>query len=89
MDLSTGKGLHVFHFVIPWIESPSRGPLIDCLYLVKNHMAKDLAGKIAICPSSWWRHLFQMRGYTERTAMSLLDYFKVDCVAVADQSTFD
>jgi hypothetical protein len=30
-----------------------------------------------------------MRGYTEHTAMSLLDCFKVDCAAVADQLTFD
>jgi hypothetical protein len=30
-----------------------------------------------------------MSGYTEQTAMSLLDCFEVDCVAVADQSAFD
>jgi hypothetical protein len=52
-------------------------------------MAKNLSGKIAVCPSAWWWHLFKMRGYTEQTAMSLLDCFKVDCMAVADQSTFD
>jgi hypothetical protein len=30
-----------------------------------------------------------MRRYTQRTVTSLLDCFKVDCAAVADQSTFD
>jgi hypothetical protein len=89
IGLCTGEGLNVFHAVFPRMESPSCGPLTDCLYLAKNHMAKDLARKIAVCPSAWWWHLFQMRGYTERTAMSLLDCFKVDCAAIADQTTFD
>jgi hypothetical protein len=88
MDLCTSEGLPVCHAIMPRMESPSCSPLIDCLYLNKNHMAKDLAQKIAICPLAWWWHLFQMRGYTQRTATSLLDCFKVDCAAIADQSTF-
>jgi hypothetical protein len=89
MDLCTGEGLPVFHAMIPRVETPLRGSLIDCLYLAGNAMAKDLSKKIAVCPLAWWWHLFKMRGYTEQTAMSLLNCFEVDCAAIADQSTFD
>jgi hypothetical protein len=89
MDMHTSEGLPVFHAIMPWMESPSCSPLIDCLYLNKNHMAKDLAQKIVVCPSAWWWHLFQIRRYTQRTATSLLDCFEVDCAAIANQSTFN
>ncbi len=52
MDLRTSESLPVFHAVMPRMESPSCGPLINCLYLNKNHMAKDFAQKIAVCPSA-------------------------------------
>ncbi len=52
-------------------------------------MAKDLSTKIMVCPSAWWWHLFKCRGYTERTAKSLVDSFDYEASLVADQSTFD
>jgi hypothetical protein len=52
-------------------------------------MAKDLSTKIMVCPSAWWWHLFRCRGYTERTAKSLMDSFDYEASLVADQSTFD
>ncbi len=89
MDLHTPKDLEVFHAVIPRVETATRGASVDCLYLAGNHMAKDLAAKIAVCPSAWWWHLFQFWGYNERTARSLMDSFEMDAAYVADQSTFD
>jgi hypothetical protein len=62
MDLHTGEGLPVFHAVISRVKTTSHGFLIDCLYLAGNAIAKDLSGKIAVCPSAWWRHLFKMHG---------------------------
>ncbi len=52
-------------------------------------MAKDLSVKIAVCPSAWWWHVFQHRGYSEHTARSLMECFKMYAAYVADQSTFD
>jgi hypothetical protein len=89
MDLRTSEGLPVFHAIMPRMESPSCGPSIDFLYLNKNHVVKNLAQKIAVCPLAWWWHLFQMHRYTQCTVTSLLDCFEVDCPAIADQSTFD
>ncbi len=89
MDLRTPEGLEVFHAVIPQVESATRGPLIDCLYLAGNPMAKDLLTKIMVCPSAWWWHLFKCRGYTECTAKSLIDSFDYEASLVADQSMFD
>jgi hypothetical protein len=67
----------------------SRGPSIDCLYLSGKSMAKDLSNKIAVCPSAWWRHLFKLCGYTERTAKSLMDCFDANSSTVAHMLTFD
>ncbi len=89
MNLRTSEELPVFHVVIPWVETASCGPTINCLYLAENPMAKDLSAKIAVCPSAWWWHVFQHRGYSERTARSLMECFKMDAAYVADQSTFD
>ncbi len=52
-------------------------------------MTKDLLTKIIVCPSTWWWHLFKCRGYTERTAKSLMESFDYEASLVADQSTFD
>ncbi len=52
-------------------------------------MAKDLSAKIAFCPSAWWWHVFQHRGYSEHTARSLMECFEMDAAYMADQSTFD
>ncbi len=79
----------MFHAIIPRVETPSRGPSIDCLYLLGNSMAKDLSNKIAVCPSAWWWHLFKLRGYTEHIVKSLMDYFDANSSAVAHMSTFD
>jgi hypothetical protein len=89
MDLRTPKDLKVFHAVIPRVETTTRGASVDCLYLAGNHMAKDMAAKIAVCPSAWWWHLFQFWGYNERMAQSLMDSFKMDAAYVADQSMFN
>jgi hypothetical protein len=89
MDLRTSEEIPVFHIVIPRVETASRGPTIDCLYLAGNPMVKDLSAKIAVCPSAWWWHVFQHRGYTKRTARSLMECFEMDAAYVADQSTFD
>ncbi len=78
MDLRTPEDLEVFHTVIPRFATTTHSPLVDCLFLAENHMAKDIAAKIAVCPSAWWWHLFQARGYNERTACSLLDCFEMD-----------
>jgi hypothetical protein len=75
MDLRTPEDLEVFHAVIPMVVTATRSPSVDCLYLAGNHMAKDIAAKIAVCPSGWWWHLFQVRGYNKRTARNLLDCF--------------
>ncbi len=89
MDLWTSEDLEVFHIVIPRVETATCGPTIDCLYLARNAMAKDLSAKIAVCPSAWWWHVFQHRGYNEHTARSLLECFEKDAAFVADQSRFD
>jgi hypothetical protein len=89
MDLRTSEDLEVFHIVIPWVETATRGPMIDCLYLAGNAMAKDLSAKIAVCPSAWWWHMFQHCGYNKRTARSLMECFEMDAVYVVDQSMFD
>ncbi len=89
MDLHTPEGLEVFHAVIPRVESATRGSSIDCLCLAGNPMAKDLLTKIMVCLSAWWWHLFKCRGYTKRTAKSLMDSFDYEASLVADQSTFD
>ncbi len=85
MDLRTSEDLEVFQRV----ETATHSPMIDCLYLAGNAMAKDLSAKIAVCPSTWWWHVFQHRGYNERTARSLMECFKMDVAYLADQSTFD
>jgi hypothetical protein len=89
MDLRTPEGHEVFHAVIPRVKSATRGSSINCLYLAGNPMAKDLLTKIMVCPSAWWWHLFKCRGYTKRTAKSLMDSFDYKASLVADQSTFD
>jgi hypothetical protein len=89
LHLRTIKDLPVFHAVIPRAETPSRGPSIDCLYLLGNVMVKDLSTKIAICPLAWWWNLFQLRSYTKRMAKSLIDCFEAKCSAVANMSTFN
>jgi hypothetical protein len=71
------------------VETASRGPTIDYLYLSGNAMAKDLCAKIAVCPSAWWGHVFHHRGYNKRMARSLMDCFEMDMAYLADQSTFD
>jgi hypothetical protein len=58
MDLRTPEDLEVFHAVIPRFATATHGPSVDCLFLAGNHMAKDVAAKIAVCPSAWWWHLF-------------------------------
>jgi hypothetical protein len=68
MDLHTLEGLEVFHAVIPRIETAAHGSSVDCLYMKNNHMAKYLASKIQVCPSTWWWHLLKLGGYTERMA---------------------
>jgi hypothetical protein len=52
-------------------------------------MVKDLSAKIAVCPSAWWWHVFQHRGYSKCTARSLMECFEMDAAYMADQSTFD
>jgi hypothetical protein len=89
MDLRTPEGLEVFHAVIPCIETATCGSSIDCLYLGGNKLAKDLSSKIVVCPLAWWWDLFKLRGYTERTACSLIDSFKYEALQLADQSAFD
>jgi hypothetical protein len=89
MDLQTLENLEVFHAVIPRVETASHGPTIDCLYLARNAMAKDLCAKIAVCPSTWWWHVFHHRGYNKCTVRSLMDCFEMDAAYVTDQSTFD
>jgi hypothetical protein len=89
MDLRTPEDLEVFHAVIPRVETATHGASVDCLYLAGNHMAKDMAAKIAVCPSAWWWHLFQFWGYNKRTARSCMDSFKMDAAYIADQSMFN
>jgi hypothetical protein len=89
MDLQTLKNLEVFHAVIPRVETASRGPMVNCLYLAGNAMAKDLCAKIAVCPSAWWWHVLHHCRYNKRTVRSLIDCFEMDAAYVADQSTFD
>ena len=52
MDLCTPEDLVIFHAVIPKVVTTPQGPLADCLYLAGNHMAMDIAAKIAVCPSA-------------------------------------
>ena len=52
-------------------------------------MAKDLSTNIAVCPLAWWWHVFKVQKYTERTARSLMDCFKMECADVAHMSTFN
>jgi hypothetical protein len=68
MDLRTPEDLEVLHTVIPRVVTATCGPLVDYLYLAGNHIAKVIAAKISVCPSAWWWHLFQVRGYNKRTA---------------------
>jgi hypothetical protein len=89
MDLRTSEDLKVFHAVIPRVEMATLVPSVDCLYLAGNAMAKDIAVKISVCPSVWWWHLFKVRGYTERTVHSLIDWFGMDAVCVVDQLMLD
>jgi hypothetical protein len=89
MDLRTPEGLKVFHAVIPCIKAATRGSSINCLYLAGKHQARDLSTKISVCLSAWWWHLFKLRGYTERTAHSLMDSFDYESSHLADQSSFD
>jgi hypothetical protein len=88
-DLCTPEGLEVFHAVIPHVETAACGPSEDCLYLKNNHKAKDLSSKIQVCLSVWWWNLFNLRGYTERTARSLLNCFEYEASQLANQSMFD
>ena len=90
LDLRTAENILAFHAVMPRVGTASRPPSIDCLYLACNSMAKEMAQKIAVCPSVWWWHLLQtVRGYTARTANSLMDCFDYDTAKLANQSTFD
>ncbi len=52
MDLRISDDLEVFHVVIPWVETATGGPTIDCLYLAGNARAKDLSAKTAVYPSA-------------------------------------
>jgi hypothetical protein len=52
MDLRTPEDLDVFHTVIPRVVTATHGASMDCLYLAGNHMAMDIAAKIAVCPSA-------------------------------------
>jgi hypothetical protein len=73
MDLRTPDNLEVFHAVFPWGASLERKPSVDCLFLVSNDAACKITLKIQVCPSAWWWHIFwQVRGYSEGTARSLL-----------------
>jgi hypothetical protein len=58
MDLRTSEGLDVFHVLIPRVKTASKGPLVDCLILAGNTMARDLSSKMAVCPLAWWWHSF-------------------------------
>jgi hypothetical protein len=90
LDLHTAENILAFHAVMPRVGTASRPPSIDCLYLACNSMAKEMAQKIAVCPSAWWWHLLQtVRGYTARTANSLMDCFDYDAAKLSGQSTFD
>ncbi len=73
MDLRTPDNLEVFHAVFPWGASLERESSVDCLFLVSNDAAREISLKIQVCPSPWWWHIFwQVRGYSEGTARSLL-----------------
>ncbi len=52
-------------------------------------MAKDMAAKIAVCPSVWWWHLFQIWGYNKRMVQSLIDSFEMDAAYNAYQLMFN
>jgi hypothetical protein len=89
MYLCTPEGLKVYHAVILHVKTATCGSSIDCLYLAGIKLAKDLSSKIAICLSTWWWHLFKLRGYTERTAHNLMDSFEYEASQLADLSTFN
>ncbi len=36
MDLRTSENIEVFHAVIPYIETKTKGPSLDCLVLAGN-----------------------------------------------------
>jgi hypothetical protein len=66
MDLRTPEGLEGLHAIFPQGITIDRESLVDCLFLRRNQMAKDISQKIQVCPSAWWWHFFrQIRGYTE------------------------
>jgi hypothetical protein len=90
MDLRTSSNHKVFHTIFLRGVSLDRESSVDCMFLEKNKLAHDIPLKIQVCPSAWWWNLFvQIRGYTKRTAQSLMNCFDYEASQLADQSTFD
>jgi hypothetical protein len=90
MDLHISSNHKVFHAIFLRGVSLDRESSVDCMFLEKNILARDIFLKIQGCPSAWWWNLFmQVRGYTERTAQSLMNCFDYEASQLADQSSFD
>jgi hypothetical protein len=64
MDLHTLENVEVFYTVIPRVETASRGPMVDCLYLAGNSMAKDLCRKPQSAPPHGGGTYFIIAGIT-------------------------
>ena len=52
-DLETEEGGTIIHGVFVWMESQTRGPLIDVTHMTSNKEAKSILSNISHCPSAW------------------------------------
>ncbi len=57
-DLRTPSNHKVFHAIYPREVSLDRESSVDCMFLEKNKLARNISLKIQVCPSAWWWNLF-------------------------------
>jgi hypothetical protein len=71
------------------MESPTRGPSVDTIYMCANKEAKTILTNIVHCPSAWWYWHWVEKGYTQGTIASLQNSFKSNTTNNAHDSTYD
>jgi hypothetical protein len=89
-DLQTSNDGNIIRSVFVRVESATRGPSVDTMYMVSNNKeAKSILTKIAHCPLAWWYCHWVEKGYAQGTIASLLNSFESDAADDAHDSLYD
>jgi hypothetical protein len=88
-DLKTSDNGNIIYSVFVCIESATRGPSVDTMYMVSNKEAISTLTKIAYCPLAWWYWHWVEKGYTQGTIVSLLNSFESDAADNAHDSLYN